>query len=211
MIFRRPFARLALIVAAVLIAAVAVPATISYIAVRTDPIVNTFEPDYTQTADAVVDVHIVKTVTNLAEPPVGPENFQFLLTRTDTEKAIKLTSGADGRAFGMLTFSKEEAGKTYTYRLTEVNDAREHILYDETEHIVTVTLKLNDDATLTPTVTLDGLKVDKVEVTFTNIHTTEILPPDTGDDAQPLLYICMMLLGVAGLAALIITARKRTA
>lgn len=203
-------AKSALVLAVLLAIGLAVPATLAYITAHTDKIVNIFKPDYTQTADAFVDVNVQKTVTNLCEPPVGPEGFTFLITDIATEKAISLTSDEDGLARAALTYTKDDAGKTFTYRITEVNDKREHMVYDNKVYTVHVSLALNSDAQLIPTVMQDGLQVDTVNVKFANVHTTEVLPPDTGDDSTPVLYGIMMLLGVTGLAVTLIS-RKRTA
>ena len=209
--FRRPIVKLALIVAAALIIGLAVPATLSYLTSGTNSLYNIFKPDYVELADGVVDVYVQKEVTNLLETPVGKDNFQFLLTRTDNENAIKLVTDEDGRAHAALTFSNADAGKTYTYRLSEVNDGRENMVYDDTVYTITVSLKINDDVQLIPTVKLNGLQVDKVECAFTNVATTEVLPPDTGDHSHPLLYAALMVLGIAGASLVIVMNKKRSA
>ena len=208
---RRPIAKAALVLAVLLAVGMAIPATLAYITAHTDKIVNIFRPDYTQTADAFVDVTVHKTVTNLCEPAIGPEGFTFLITDTATEKAVSIVSDKDGNARAVLTYTKDDANKTFTYRISEVNDKRENMVYDAKVYTVHVSLKLNSNAQLVPTVIVDGLQVDQVNVKFTNVHTTEVLPPDTGDDSIPVLYGIMMVLGLTGLAVTVISRRKRMA
>ena len=89
--------------------------------------------------------------------------FSFQL-KDSTGKVIEtVTNAADGSfAFSELKFTEADAGKTYEYTITEVNDGQAGYTYDS--HTCTVTIKVTDngDGTLAVTPTYSG------GATFTN-------------------------------------------
>lgn len=209
--FGRSAKKLLAILAALSVFAVAIPVTVTYLYSKTPALHNIFVPDVESPVECSVDVCVQKTIVNLLEKPVSPEGFQFLLKRTDNENYLSIVSGSDGLASTILTFSEQDAGKTYSYRLTEVNDARENMVYDTTEHLIDITIKKDNEQKLVPTVMLNGIQTTtRVNVTFTNVATTEILPPDTGDHSHPLLYFSMVLVGIIGFGALLTLKRKHS-
>lgn len=65
--------------------------------------------------------------------------------------------GADGTiAFDPILFKNEDVGKTYTFRVTEVQGHDDSILYDNTAYVVKVTPKRgSDNGDFTGTLTFD--------------------------------------------------------
>lgn len=188
---------LALLCVVVFAAALSLPDTLAFIVAESNTVHNTFRVEYLPVEDITVPLRVHKTVRSLAEESVSPEGFRFLLTREDGEDVI-LTSGADGYASATLTFSAEDAGKTYTYRLSEIDDGREHITYSDAVHTIRIALTLDARERIIPTMTMDGVNVTRLQAEFVNVY-DPLEVPDTGDHTHLLLYAGMMLLGAAGL------------
>ena len=197
---RRVWVALALLSVVVFAAALSLPDTLAFIAAQSNKLHNTFRVEYLPAEDITVPVHVYKTVRAVTDERISPEGFRFLLTREDGEELI-LTSGADGFALATLTFTAADAGKTYTYQLTELDDAQEFITYSDAAYTIRIAITLDAQNRLVPAIAMDGEKVTRLQAEFVNVYDpTEV--PDTGDHTCLLLYAGMMLLGAAGLFAL---------
>lgn len=194
---RRRWVILALLSVVVFAAALSLPDTLAYIAASSNTVRNTFRVDYVPPTPAAVELRVHKTVRSLGEEGIGPEGFRFFLSREDGEEVI-LTSGADGYASATLTFSAEDAGKTFTYRLSEIDDGREHITYSDAVHTIRIALTVDAQNRVVPKMTMDGVNVTRLQAEFVNVY-DPVEVPDTGDGAQLGLYAALMLLGLAGL------------
>jgi pilin isopeptide linkage protein len=103
--------------------------------------------------------------------------FEFVMEDEDGGK-ITVTNDADGViTFGTLTFTADDIGETFTYKVSEVAGILETISYDDTEY--TVTIEVTQDSTTGAIVLITKVNgedyADDV-IEFTNIYT----PPPTG-------------------------------
>ena len=70
--------------------------------------------------------------------------FSFTLTDSSSKVIETKTNTADGKVtFSALNFTEADAGKTFTYTITEVKGSDKDVTYDE--HTVTLTIKVTDN------------------------------------------------------------------
>ena len=117
--------------------------------------------------------------------------FTFTMVGPDGQ-TYTAKNDAEGKVvFEALDFDLNDAGQTYEYTITEVNDGQANIKYDEHAETLTVTIKDNGDGTLQISDEYSG------KATFTNKYEEPPAPP-TGDTTVVVPYI------VIGVAALIL-------
>ncbi len=146
-------------------------------------------------ANTSVDIFIEKKVENKGGESITPEGFKFLLEKVGTDEEVKVTADAEGKAQINLPFTEKDAGETYTYKLTEVNDGRTYVKYSQAEYLIEVELTLNDEDELVATVTYGQEEIEALEAEFVNEYdytppVTEI--PVTGDTSNISLWIALM-------------------
>ena len=160
--------------------------------------------------DLTVDLHINKTVVNKGTDVIGPEDFEFLLSDLSGEgDSITVKSDQDGKAMMTLIFTEADVGKTYSYKISEINTGRENVVYSDAEYTITITISL-DEATnaLTATLTLNETAVTELVAEFENVYEANLPPtPPTGDSSNLATWIAMML--VSGGAALTLFSRGK--
>lgn len=192
---------LALLLCTVTVVASALPGTVAYIVGQANTVRNTFRVEYLPPTDISVPVRVHKTVECWGKETISPAGFVFLLENIDTGERMTLTSRMDGWAAASLTFTADDVGKTYRYRLLEMNDGREFVTYDETVYDMTIALRLDEQHEMFAIVVMAGEVVPEVTAEFVNLYQAMDIP-DTGDDAQPLLWLAMLIISGAGLAIL---------
>lgn len=198
---RRLWLTAALLLCALAAAAMTLPSTVAYIADRANTVRNTFRVEYLPPQDIAVPVRVHKTVMCLGEEEIGPEGFSFRMENTQTGSAVSLTARADGYAQAELTFTAEDVGKTYHYRLYELNAGREFVIYDETVYEISISLQLDEQHEMFAVLTVDGKAVSEITAEFVNLYQMMEIP-DTGDHAQPIMWLAMLLVSGMGLALL---------
>lgn len=185
--------------------AIALPGTIAYIAAKTNPLVNTFTAPHFPPDDVSVNVKVQKIVHNVGTERISPEGFQFVLLGENNEKHI-LTSAQNGRASVALPFTEVDLGKTFEYRLYEINDGRENVTYDKTVYDLSITIALDEDENaLVASVKVDG-KAAQPSFRFENTYTSGSVVPLTGDEMN--IGLCTVLMAVSGLGLLMLMRRK---
>ena len=170
---------------------------------------NTFVPEIKPIPDDItVGVALSKNVQNKGTAELGAEGFRFILENTETSEQIVLVSDEAGAASVDLTFSADDAGKTFTYELYEKNEGKAYITYDETVYEISISVSLDEvNNVLVAEVLTDGQKADTSTCVFENIYdyTPPTAPPTSDDYALPLtLFITSMVI----LALLFITRKK---
>ncbi len=151
---------------------------------------NVFTPD---PDPLTLEILAKKTVKNLGELKIGPENFRFLLENMTLGTDQTALSGQDGLARFALMFTEADIGKTYTYKLSEVNDGREGVEYSTAVYNIAITIALDEHNTLVATVLNNGAEVEQAEGLFENIfHDT---PPKMGDGLVPRLLALVLSAG----------------
>lgn len=182
---------------------------------------NIFTP---KPADITVDIGVVKTVVNKGAESIGPEGFEFVLDAlAESVKDIKVTSDESGKAEFTLSFTEADIGKTYTYKLTEVNGGKEHVSYSTAEYTVAVTISLNEDNELVAAVSVNGEAVAEAVAEFENVYDYTPTPeedpeesedaeepdnPKTGDGASLQLLLGLMMVSGGGLFGTALGGRK---
>lgn len=198
---RRLWLTAALLLCALAAAAMTLPSTVAYIADRANTVRNTFRVEYLPPQDIAVPVRVHKTVVCLGEDAIGPEGFSFRLENTQTRETVSLTSRTDGYAQTQLTFTAEDVGKTYHYRLYELNGGREFVTYDEQVCEISISIHLDEQHEMFAALTVDGKAVSEITAEFVNLYQMMEIP-DTGDHAQPIMWLAMLLVSSIGLVLL---------
>jgi pilin isopeptide linkage protein len=123
--------------------------------------------------------------------------FSFKIEGPEVNETVK--NKADGTVtFGALSFDQTDAGKTYEYTITEVNDKQANVTYDGKKVTLKVTITDNGDGTLKVTGEYSG----KAE--FNNTYKEEA--PKMGDTTMIAPYI---VIGAASLALLLMLLFRR--
>ena len=167
---------------------------------------NVFTP---RPADITVNLGINKVVLNTGTEEITPEGFSFLLDDgVQTDMAL---SDAEGKAGFTLTFSEEDIGKVFRYTLSEVNCGRENVTYSAAVYTVEITVSLDAETnTLVAAMTLDGVAVDALDVTFENVYHLVIEDiPVTDDYSGMVQWLLMLLISSGAVLALLLEDRKR--
>lgn len=141
--------------------------------------------------------------------------YQFTITGADTERFS-------------ITF--DQVGD-YQYRVSQIKGSNKSCTYDQTVYLVTFQVRnaMKEDGTidgnanftitaiarpvLSGSVTEDGVNMelgDKCDILFTNKYPTTSDSPQTGDEANPILYIVLIAASLGVIVALILTHKTRT-
>ena len=161
--------------------------------------VNVYTPD----PDALsLDFAVNKTVTNIGTDVIGPEDFLFQLENMTVGGITTAVSDAGGYAQFTLVYTEADIGKVYTYKLTEVNDGREHVTYSDMAYNITVAITLNESNELVATITNNGAEVEKVVADFENIYDYTSDADPTGDPGLVLWSTMLALSGCGGLVTM---------
>ncbi len=143
---------------------------------------NIFTP---KPADITVDFNVNKKVENKGSEKITAEGFEFLLEKLGTDSKLKVTTDKDGKAKFTLTFTEDDIGETYNYKLTEVKGDRANVKYSAAEYAIAVSITLGDDNKLIASITKDTVKVDSVEAEFINEYDYTPAPEPEPEDDKP--------------------------
>ncbi len=167
----------------------------------------TFTNVYTpKPTDITVDVNVDKKVESTSEATISPEGFEFMLEKLGTDEKLYVTSDANGDAKFVLTFTEDDIGNTYTYKLTEVAGDVYNVIYSEAVYTITVAITLGEDNNLVATLTMNELAAETLTAEFVNIY-NDI--PKTGDDTDLRLWTLVLIISGAGLIGTSVFGRKK--
>ncbi len=165
--------------------------------------------------DITVDLDIIKTVVNKGSEKIGPEGFAFLLNAlADGVADTTVKTDKNGKATFTLTFTENDIGNTYTYKLTEVNDSKANVTYSDAEYTITVAIDLNENNELVATLTSNGKDTTAVVATFENVYDYTPVPeksdnPQTGDNSNIGMWVALLFISGGALICLIVVDRKK--
>ncbi len=163
--------------------------------------------------DITVDFDIIKTVVNKGSEKIGPEGFEFLLNAlADGVADTTVATDENGRAKFTLSFTEDDIGNTYTYKLTEVKGSEENVTYSDAEYTITVAIDLNENNELVATLTNNGEDVTEVVAEFENIYdyTPEVPEtPQTGDNSNLQLWFVLLFVSGGGIITTTLCRRKK--
>lgn len=130
-------------------------------------------------------LRIEKTLTYPKDATIfgSPKStFRYIVKPADKTSASKVGISTDGKVFetasveanasktvslvpaGGLTFTQNDAGKTFTYTVSEIDDKATSYTYDETVHTVKAVVADNGDGTLRVTTSISKQVDDKDEL-----------------------------------------------
>lgn len=167
-----------------------------------------------------VNIQVEKTVENKGSEEIGPEGFEFVLENTETKEKQTVKSDAEGNAVFALEYTEDDVGKTYTYKLTEVDGGRENVTYSAAEYTVTATVELSENNELFVTFTQNGEAVAEVKAEFENIYDYTPTPvptptpnptdnPKTGDNTHLQLWLTLLLVSTGGILSTVLYSTKK--
>jgi len=206
---RRTWPKLALLLAVAVVIGFSIQSTMAYVTARSQTLTNVFKAPYVPPETDGVEVHVHKTVHNAGTEHLSPEGFQFKLQSLQSEECFTLTADKDGFASVTLPFADAVLGKTYTYHLYEINDARKNVQYDDAVYVIQITPYVSADNRIMAEASVNGKVVQQIAVAFENVYNAGILPPATGDETPLLLYGMLMLISIAGMVFLLSGRRIR--
>lgn len=158
--------------------------------------------------DINVAITVNKTVKNTGKASIGASGFEFVLENVTTGEKLALDSDEAGKAIFDLSFTAADIGKTYTYKLSETNEAMEGMTYDTDVYNITVAIELGQDNKLNATVTMNGSIVENAVAEFENIYHVEDSVPPTGDNSNNVLWFTMLILSSIACVILFLLEKK---
>lgn len=154
-----------------------------------------FENIYTpKPEDRFIEVGIIKTVVNTGTDKISPEGFEFVVENTLTGAKFTGVSGKDGNASIGLTFTEDDIGKRFDYKVYEKNTAVDGVTYSSAEYAFSVEVSLSEDNEIILKSRVAGEDVESLEFAFENIYHKIKDPssPPTGDNTMWMMYIGIM-------------------
>lgn len=170
---------------------------------------NVFIP---KPADITVDINIHKTVVNKGADKIGPEGFAFLLKAlADDMDGITVKSDADGKARFTLTFTENDVGKTFSYKLTEVNSGKYGVVYSTAAYAITIEISLDEETnTLVAALTQNEAAAAELIAEFENTYDADIPDnPQTGDNSTLAMWIALMFVSSGAAITLCVSDKKK--
>ncbi len=172
---------------------------------------NTFVPVAPDPDDIEVNIGLNKTVKNTGVLAISPAGFEFILEDTVSGEKLALKSDENGNAVFCLPFTAADAGKVFTYKLSEINGGITGVTYDTKVYDISIAIILNDDNKLVSTITMDGKTVNDVIAMFENTYYAEhTATPPTGDNNNITFWFIMMIISGTACILLLILDKKYT-
>ena len=204
--------RVALVISFLMLLTSTVNITYGYIVTKTDSVINTFIPAVPGHEDIAVSIEVNKIVKNTGTASISPEGFEFVLENTVSGEKITLKTAANGKALLTLPFTAEDAGKSFTYKLSEIDTGMQGVTYDQKVYDIHIVVTLSEENKLVTNVTVDGQTVANAVAKFENTYYGEKLSsPQTGDNSSTAFWFVMMFLsGTAFIVLLVLDRRYMT-
>ena len=201
--------RVALVISFLMLLTSTVNTTYGYIVTKTDSVINTFIPAAPGHEDIVVNIEVDKIVKNTGTASISPEGFEFVLENTASGEKMTLKTAANGKTLLTLPFTAEDAGKSFTYKLSEIDTGMQGVTYDQTVYDIHIAVTLGEDNKLVANVTVDGKTVTNAVATFENTyHGEKPGSPQTGDNSNVAFWFLMMLVSGAACIVLMVLERR---
>lgn len=142
-----------------------------------------FINSYADDPQAVIkEITVKKTVKNTGTETIGPENFRFRLQNLTTGDSYIQTTESSGRAVFRLPFTQADVGRTYSYKLIEINDGRENVTYSTSSCEFTIAITENAAGNgLTAVLTSQEQQIENLVVEFVNTYHKGEKQPESSD------------------------------
>lgn len=155
-----------------------------------------------------VAIAINKKVTCVGESTIGPEGFSFILENTETKEQIRAVTDKNGQTAINLHYGLVDAGKTFTYTLSEARGNVAGVGYDERVYRIAVTV-VREGGEMQATVTVDDAAVEECVTHFENTYDgDQAQTPPTGDNRNLPFWLIMMILSGAACVVLVVLDRR---
>lgn len=183
-----------------------VQGTMAFLTTKTDPVVNTFvPPSIPDDINVILNTKLI--LSGDGASGYSPDKFAIMLA--DEAGNSRTVNTVGGKAAFELKFTKDDAGKEFTYTLSMVDNNIHGVTYSDKVYTVKVRVDLNDKNELVAAVTSEDIVIiDGYEFEFVNTC-AGIVPPQTADADSMILWGVIFFSGVALLIGVIITDRKR--
>ena len=154
-----------------------------------------------------VPVTVNKTVTAVNGNAIAPEGFAFVLENVETREQVRAVTDKNGHTAINLHYGLADAGKTFTYILSEIRGDVSGVTYDEKVYRIEVTVARVGNA-MTADVMVDGAAVEECVLRFENRYdeATAVTPP-TGDNMNLPFWLAMMV--ISGTACVVLALLDR--
>ncbi len=169
---------------------------------------NVFTP---KPDDLKVNINVKKTVKNIGAEAIGPEGFEFVLEESITKDTQVVSSDKDGLASFELSFTEEDIGKVYNYKITEKAGDKANVTYSNDVYNIAVEITLNSDNKLVATISQNEKAEEAFVAEFENVYdyTPEVpQSPQTGDNSNVTLCYVLVLLAGCGLVAVSVCKKR---
>ena len=170
---------------------------------------NIFVPS-TVPEDISVDIEVNKIVKNKGAEKIGPAGFEFVLENKVTGEKQSLKSDSKGKAVFNLPITATDIGKTYEYKLYEVDGGVEGITYDDDVYDIIVAVSSKDNK-LEAAIEMNGVKTEKCVADFINVYYVEQTnTPVTGDNSNITFWFVMMIISAMSCVTILILTKKNS-
>ncbi len=170
---------------------------------------NTFVPAIPDPEDITVEIAVDKTVNNTGASSIGPEGFEFVLENTVSGEKFTIKSNEKGEAVFSLPFVSADAGKTFTYKLSEADGGMSGVTYDTKVYDISVYVVLGEDNKLIAGVSMNGQITENPVAEFVNTYHAKLPDtPPTSDNGNNTFWLIMMILSGSACIFLSITEKK---
>lgn len=133
--------------------------------------------------DTQLDILIKKIVESRGNIVHTKEGFEFQLKDVTNDITYRdIVTNVDGNAGIILQYDESDIGKTYKYELSEINNGKKDMVYDEKVYHIEVSVSAIAEK-LIAAVSVDGIQMeDGIEVTFKNIYNGKTPPAEKPED-----------------------------
>ncbi len=198
--------RLLLVLSILMILTSSVQGTMAFLTAKTEPVVNIFVPP-AMPGNIRVTLNTKLILSGDGASGYSPDKFAVILA--DGEGNGRTLNTVGGKAAFDLEFTADDVGKEFTYTLSMVDNNIHGVTYSDKVYTVKIKIDVNDQNELVATVTSgDDVITDGYEFEFVNICEGIVTPP-TADAGSMIFWGVIFFCGVALLAGVIITDRKR--
>lgn len=142
---------------------------------------NTYvEPQRPPIEDLNLTIFIEKALRNDSKQQVSLKGFQFVLQDDTGAQIASAQTNTDGYGKIYLKYSEADIGKTYSYKLFELNDGRKNIQYSDAVYNIRIDLYLNEDGRLAAECYMNEVSTHSLIARFEN----KVIVSDAGEQPE---------------------------
>ncbi len=169
-----------------------------------------FQNTYTPPEPVTLDVHVTKTVENKGQQTIGPEGFLFRVQEQTSGVSQDLRTKESGKLITGITFDDSDVGKSYTFKVWEIDEGKKHVTYSQQVYTFTVTVSLSQEGKLVLNTVCNDQAVTFVDAQFVNIYDyTPPVTPVTGDSTNLVLWMTLLMLSGGAVITLLVIGKKK--